>query len=123
MYLDFSSPYYYDNDYYEPPVYSQRVYRRVQMSAEHVDWCYDRYRSYRESDNTYQPYNGPRRQCYSPYSLRSAGWFGFLLQEYAGVAPVTPAYLVCTLPNSRRPTIETIAPARLDQTVGMCTRH
>ncbi len=68
VYLDFSSPYYYDNDYYEPPVYSQRVYRRVQMSAEHVDWCYDRYRSYRESDNTYQPYNGPRRQCYSPYS-------------------------------------------------------
>ncbi|MCB1469417.1 MAG: BA14K family protein, partial [Rhizobiaceae bacterium] len=20
------------------------------------------------SDNTFQPYNGPRRQCYSPYS-------------------------------------------------------
>lgn len=33
----------------------------------HVQWCYDRYRSYRASDNTYQPYNGPRRQCYSPY--------------------------------------------------------
>jgi hypothetical protein len=33
----------------------------------HVDWCYDRYRSYRASDNTYQPYNGPRRQCRSPY--------------------------------------------------------
>lgn len=34
----------------------------------HVQWCYDRYRSYRASDNTYQPYNGGRRQCYSPYS-------------------------------------------------------
>lgn len=34
----------------------------------HVSWCYDRYRSYRASDNTFQPYNGPRRQCYSPYS-------------------------------------------------------
>lgn len=34
----------------------------------HVDWCYDRYRSYRASDNTFQPYNGPRRQCFSPYS-------------------------------------------------------
>jgi hypothetical protein len=34
----------------------------------HVRWCYDRYRSYRASDNTFQPYNGPRRQCYSPYS-------------------------------------------------------
>lgn len=34
----------------------------------HVAWCYDRYRSYRESDNTFQPYNGPRRECRSPYS-------------------------------------------------------
>ncbi|MGH6859955.1 MAG: BA14K family protein [Phyllobacterium sp.] len=33
----------------------------------HVQWCYDKYRSYRASDNTYQPYNGPRQQCYSPY--------------------------------------------------------
>jgi hypothetical protein len=33
----------------------------------HVQWCYDHYRSYRASDNTYQPYNGPRRQCNSPY--------------------------------------------------------
>lgn len=41
---------------------------RGSMSARHVDWCYDRYRSYRSSDNTFQPYNGPRQQCYSPYS-------------------------------------------------------
>lgn len=34
----------------------------------HVDWCYDRYRSYRASDNTYQPLSGPRRECFSPYS-------------------------------------------------------
>lgn len=34
----------------------------------HVRWCYNRYRSYREWDNTFQPYHGPRRQCYSPYS-------------------------------------------------------
>lgn len=32
----------------------------------HVAWCYDRYRSYRASDNTYQPYDGPRQECYSP---------------------------------------------------------
>ena len=37
-------------------------------SNAHIQWCYDRYRSYRHSDNTFQPYNGPRRQCYSPYS-------------------------------------------------------
>lgn len=34
----------------------------------HTQWCYDRYRSYRASDNTFQPYNGARQQCYSPYS-------------------------------------------------------
>lgn len=33
----------------------------------HVRWCYRHYRSYREWDNTYQPYHGPRRQCVSPY--------------------------------------------------------
>jgi len=44
---------------YRPPV-------RYGGSA-HVRWCYARYRSYRAYDNTYQPYNGPRRQCYSPY--------------------------------------------------------
>ena len=41
---------------------------RVGVGNAHVEWCYDRYRSYRASDNTFQPYNGPRRQCYSPYS-------------------------------------------------------
>jgi hypothetical protein len=33
----------------------------------HTQWCYNRYRSYRAYDNTFQPYNGPRQQCYSPY--------------------------------------------------------
>lgn len=33
----------------------------------HIQWCYNRYRSYRASDNTFQPYNGPRRACVSPY--------------------------------------------------------
>lgn len=33
----------------------------------HISWCYSRYKSYRSSDNTFQPYNGPRRQCVSPY--------------------------------------------------------
>ena len=42
-------------------------YYRVGGSA-HVAWCYNRYRSYREWDNTFQPYHGPRQQCYSPYS-------------------------------------------------------
>jgi hypothetical protein len=50
-------------NYYVAP----RHYYRGGGSA-HVRWCYNRYRSYRAWDNTYQPYNGPRRQCYSPYS-------------------------------------------------------
>ena len=36
-------------------------------SDAHVRWCYQHYRSYRAYDNTFQPYNGPRRQCRSPY--------------------------------------------------------
>jgi hypothetical protein len=34
----------------------------------HVNWCSDRYRSYRASDDTFQPYNGPRQRCNSPYN-------------------------------------------------------
>ncbi|CAN7216589.1 BA14K family protein [Rhizobium sp. LjRoot98] len=39
----------------------------VRYGGSHVEWCYNRYRSYRAYDNTYQPNNGPRRQCNSPY--------------------------------------------------------
>jgi hypothetical protein len=49
------------NDYYYTP---RRAYRG---GSAHVRWCYNRYRSYRAWDNTFQPYNGPRRQCLSPY--------------------------------------------------------
>lgn len=54
-------------NYYVAPRYAapRRQYRAT--SSAHVRWCYDRYRSYRAWDNTYQPYNGPRRQCRSPY--------------------------------------------------------
>jgi hypothetical protein len=37
------------------------------VGSGHVAWCEQRYRSYRAYDNTYQPNNGPRRQCVSPY--------------------------------------------------------
>lgn len=45
----------------EPPI------RYRPRGGAHEEWCYNRYRSYRASDNTFQPYNGPRRQCNSPY--------------------------------------------------------
>lgn len=38
------------------------------LSANHLRWCEDRYRSFRASDNSFQPYNGPRQQCISPYN-------------------------------------------------------
>jgi len=52
--------------YYAPPRYvaPRRAYG---LSSAHVNWCYARYRSYRAADNTFQPYNGPRRACISPY--------------------------------------------------------
>ena len=52
--------------YYDEPrvVYEEsprRRYRDVRRSARnsHVNWCYNRYRSYRTSDNTFQPYVRP----------------------------------------------------------------
>ena len=63
---------YYNNGYYNDGYYVQpaprRYYRTQRLSSAHVQWCYDRYRSYRSWDNTFQPYNGPRQQCWSPYS-------------------------------------------------------
>ena len=73
--FSFGSPYY--DDYYPYPMYRPYPYRyryavpprRIYRSGQgaHVNWCYHRYRSYRAWDNTFQPYNGPRRQCRSPY--------------------------------------------------------
>lgn len=51
------------------PVYREPVpvYRQPRYGDAHVEWCFDRYRSYRAYDNTFQPNNGPRKQCVSPY--------------------------------------------------------
>ncbi|MFN7101984.1 MAG: BA14K family protein [Pseudorhizobium sp.] len=38
------------------------------VSSRHVQWCSDRYRTYRASDNTYVPRAGVRAYCNSPYS-------------------------------------------------------
>jgi hypothetical protein len=74
-YRDRRSGWRYYRGYWFPPdafvvtrsIDRDRYHRRANSNA-HVEWCYDRYKSYRASDNTYQPYNGGRRQCYSPYS-------------------------------------------------------
>lgn len=36
--------------------------------AAHLEWCAQRYRSYRPRDNSYTPYGGGRAVCVSPYS-------------------------------------------------------
>lgn len=46
---------------------TQRRARVVRVSSAHVEWCLERYASYRVSDNSFQPYHGARRQCRSPY--------------------------------------------------------
>ncbi len=63
--LYFGSPGY----YYEPRYRVAPAPRyRHRASNAHVRWCESRYRSYDAWSNTWQPYNGPRRQCFSPYS-------------------------------------------------------
>ena len=39
---------------------------RARFSA-HVEWCAGRYRSYDLRSDTWQPYDGPRATCRSPY--------------------------------------------------------
>ena len=56
------------NKRYHRRYYRKRYHHRVYSRGDaHVGWCYRRYRSYREYDNTFQPYRGRRRQCVSPY--------------------------------------------------------
>lgn len=58
--------YNYDPIYVQPSYVGPR-YAPVGLSRAHIRWCYNRYRSYSVYTNTFQPYNGPRRQCWSPY--------------------------------------------------------
>ncbi|MDC7745799.1 MULTISPECIES: BA14K family protein [Rhizobium] len=38
----------------------------VKVNAQAATWCAARYRSYRPEDNSYQPWDGPRRTCEAP---------------------------------------------------------
>lgn len=71
IYFEFGVPSYryYTPSYRYVPTYRYvpaPSYRRV-LSVSHYRWCHLQYRSYRQYDNTYQPYHGPRQQCISPY--------------------------------------------------------
>lgn len=39
-----------------------------ELSAAHLEWCSEHYRSYDPSDNSYTAYSGAQRECVSPYS-------------------------------------------------------
>nr|WP_245446143.1 BA14K family protein [Mesorhizobium kowhaii] len=41
--------------------------QQANLPAAHIDWCWERYRSYRPEDNSYLSYSGQRRSCISPY--------------------------------------------------------
>ncbi|MGK6313920.1 BA14K family protein [Neorhizobium sp. DT-125] len=43
------------------------VYGGGGLNPRHYEWCSSRYRSYDAYSNSFQPYNGPRQTCYSPY--------------------------------------------------------
>ncbi|MEO9528874.1 BA14K family protein [Roseibium sp.] len=43
---------------------------RDRVWRQHADWCHTRFKTYNTFDNTYQPYSGPRQQCWSPYIAR-----------------------------------------------------
>lgn len=47
---------------------SNQPSRPQAVSSRHVQWCADRYRTYRISDNTYVPRAGVRAYCSSPYA-------------------------------------------------------
>ncbi|MBA3447878.1 MAG: BA14K family protein [Pseudaminobacter sp.] len=44
-----------------------RLFPRDRPAPSHRDWCAERYRSYSARDDSFQPYDGPRTRCVSPY--------------------------------------------------------
>ncbi|WP_443216869.1 BA14K family protein [Rhizobium sp. Root708] len=55
--------------YQQPEISNPTTVRDNASMATGVDaaaWCADRYQSYRPEDNTYQPFDGPRRSCTRP---------------------------------------------------------
>jgi hypothetical protein len=51
------------------PTYSSWDHIPAGNLSAHDRWCDQRYRSYSRTNKTFQPYNGPRKYCNSPYDL------------------------------------------------------
>ncbi len=55
--------------YVEPrPVYREPVVIHRSAGNAHINWCYNRYRSYDSRSDTYVSYSGRRKYCNSPYN-------------------------------------------------------
>ena len=94
-------------------------------SNRHLAWCFNRYRSYRLMDNTFQPYHGPRQECLSPYEQeRRALFVGYpdqapeiLFRDQAGAGPkLTGSDPFGNLPEEGRTGLTSAdpAPAQVD---------
>ncbi len=64
------------NQIKQPQVYSRPTYNNTYSNWDHIpaanmaahdNWCDQRYRSYSRANKTFQPYNGSRKYCNSPY--------------------------------------------------------
>lgn len=51
----------------ETPEEPERPAHLNELSVAHLQWCSERYRSYRPADNSYTAYSGRKRPCHSPY--------------------------------------------------------
>lgn len=59
-----------DNQVYgaEPEYRNAQAAEAAAPAGSHEEWCFNRYRSYRADDNSYQPFEGgSRRACQSPF--------------------------------------------------------
>jgi len=55
--------------YVEPrPVYRERVIIERGSGSAHVNWCYNRYRSYDARTDTFVTFSGRVKYCNSPYN-------------------------------------------------------
>lgn len=66
--LQFSQPHVIYQQRHPRPVYQPRPRHIVQISRAHVQWCYNRYRTYDHHTNSFVIRHGQRAYCVSPYS-------------------------------------------------------
>jgi hypothetical protein len=57
-----------DGYWYPEKAFAALCGKRETCVTDHTSWCRSKYWSYREHDDTYQPYQGKRRKCVSPFS-------------------------------------------------------